>query len=87
VNQDEFLSELKRRLLFRGASRKRARDVVAEARSHLTDSGEDPVDAFGKAGRVRRECVARLSVANRLGLIAMAMLVSIAWHRPRRVPR
>jgi hypothetical protein len=47
MNQQEYLAELKRRLRFRGASRRRANEVVAEVRSHLADSGEDPLDTFG----------------------------------------
>jgi hypothetical protein len=51
MNQQEYLAELKRRLTFRGASRRRANDILAEVRSHLADSGEDPVEAFGTPDR------------------------------------
>jgi HAAS domain-containing protein len=48
MNESAYLEELRQRLSFRGASRKQVKDIVAEVRSHLADSGEDPVDAFGK---------------------------------------
>jgi HAAS domain-containing protein len=48
VNEDAYIEDLRRRLSFRGASRRQVKDIVAEVRSHLADSGEDPVDAFGQ---------------------------------------
>lgn len=48
MNRNQYLEELRHRLSFRGASRRRAKDIVAEVRSHLDESGEDPVEAFGK---------------------------------------
>lgn len=47
MKQDQYFSELRQRLIFHGASWRRAAEILAEARSHLADSGEDPVDAFG----------------------------------------
>ncbi|QSB13436.1 hypothetical protein JQS43_17735 [Natronosporangium hydrolyticum] len=47
MDHDEYLRELRHRLRFRGASRKRVDDIVGEVDSHLRDSGEDPVAAFG----------------------------------------
>ena len=48
MNQDHYLEELRQRLSFRGASRRQGKDIVAEVQSHLAESGEDPVDAFGR---------------------------------------
>jgi hypothetical protein len=51
MNQQEYVAELKRRLSFRGASRRRANDILAEVQSHLADSGEDPLETFGTPDR------------------------------------
>lgn len=44
---ESYLSELAAALQTRGADSRRTSEAVAEAESHLKESGEDPVEAFG----------------------------------------
>jgi hypothetical protein len=51
MNRSIYLQELRERLYFRGATRQQANEIVAEVDSHLAESGEDPVEAFGTPDR------------------------------------
>lgn len=47
MNTESYLSELATSLQTRGADSARTNEAVAEVESHLSESGEDPVEAFG----------------------------------------
>lgn len=47
MNTESYLSELAASLQTRGANSARTSEVVAEVESHLSESREDPVEAFG----------------------------------------
>ena len=47
MNVEAYLSELAASLQMRGADSARTSEAVAEVESHLSESGEDPMEAFG----------------------------------------
>lgn len=47
MNVEAYMSELAASLQMRGADSARTSEAVAEVQSHLSESGEDPVEAFG----------------------------------------
>jgi len=51
MNRQEYLDELRERLFVYGAPEPRSAEIVAEVESHLVESGEDPVEAFGLPDR------------------------------------
>jgi len=55
MNREVFLSELSAQLQCRGVDKDRIGEIVAEVETHLDDSGESPVDAFGPAVRYAEE--------------------------------
>lgn len=48
MKAEQFLTELAASLPMRGLSSSRVNELVSEAESHLAESGEDPLDAFGR---------------------------------------
>lgn len=47
MNLEAYLSELAASLQMRGADSARTSEAVSEVESHLSESGEDPTEAFG----------------------------------------
>ena len=47
MNVESYLSDLAASLQMRGADSARTSEAVAEVESHLAESGEDPMEAFG----------------------------------------
>jgi len=47
MNNESYLSELAGSLQMRGANSARTSEAVAEVENHLSESGEDPMEAFG----------------------------------------
>lgn len=47
MNLEGYLGELAASLQMRGADSARTSEAVAEVQSHLSESGEDPMEAFG----------------------------------------
>lgn len=58
MNLESYLAALAAQLERRGAGENRIAEVVAEVESHLADSGEQPLDAFGPADRYAEEMTA-----------------------------
>lgn len=51
MNREDYLQELRKRLQFRAVPRQRTDELVAEVASHLAESGEEPLEAFGSPDR------------------------------------
>jgi hypothetical protein len=56
---EDYLSDLAVELQIRGATDHRIRDIVAEAETHLRESGEKPEEAFGNSKKYAEKMVCR----------------------------
>ncbi len=59
MSVEDYLSDLAVQLQIRGASDDRIRDIVAETETHLSESGENPEEAFGGAADYAEKMVSR----------------------------
>ncbi|MBU8869757.1 MAG: hypothetical protein KOO60_02670 [Gemmatimonadales bacterium] len=58
MNMESYLGELTAQLQRLGVSEGRIGEIIAEVESHLTESGEMPVEAFGPAAEYAEEMAA-----------------------------
>ena len=59
MNTESYLSELAASLQMRGADSARTSEAVAEVESHLLESGEDPMEAFGSPDEYAEQLLIR----------------------------
>jgi hypothetical protein len=59
MRSEQFLSELATSLQLRGLESPRVNELVSETESHLLESGEDPLEAFGEPDAYAERLVSR----------------------------
>lgn len=81
ANTEAYVAELRLALELRDAHENQILDVLRQVRSHLSDSGEDPYDAFGDPREYAKQYSPRKTTARFWLLALVSVILAFAGGR------